>query len=95
MPGGILKEELMATELLWKRAVRRGIESARREPRQCNFEEACGISNWLIRNLHRELARGETLSEEELNRRVSQHLIELAAIERRVAATWKTVQVSK
>ena len=85
----------MATELMWKRAVRRGIESQRREPRECNFEQACDLSNWLIRNLHRELAGGEALTEEELNRRVSQHLIELAAIERRMAATWKTVQVRK
>jgi len=85
----------MATELLWKRAVRRGIESARVHPRRCDFEQACDLSNWVIRNLHRELSGGEVLSEAELNRRVSQHLLEIAEIERRMAATWKSVRVSK
>ena len=85
----------MATELLWQRAVRRGIESARREPNHCNFHEACQLSNWILRNLHTELADGESLGEAELNRRVSRHLIELEHIERGMAETWTTVRVTK
>jgi hypothetical protein len=85
----------MATELLWKRAVRRGIESARREPNHCDFRSACELSNWLLENLHRELSGGQPLSQAELNRRVSRHLIELEAIERRMAESWRTVWVTK
>ena len=85
----------MATELLWKRAVRRGIESARREPNQCDFHGACQLSNWVLQNLHRELSGGQRLSEAELNRRVSRHLIELEVIERHMAETWTTIRVTK
>ena len=90
----ILKEELMASELLWKRAVRRGIESARREPRRCNFEQACDLSNFAIACFRRVIANGESLSEQELDRRMSLRRAELEALGQRLAATWRQVMVT-
>jgi hypothetical protein len=65
----------MATELLWKRAVRRGIESQRRQPRECNFEQACDLSAFGIRQMHQFLAGGEEIPPAELNRRVSPRIV--------------------
>ncbi len=84
----------METELLWKRAIRRGIESQRREPRECNFEQACDLSAFVIRQMHQYLSGGEQLSPAELNRRVSLHLGELDRMERKLAATWRQVTVT-
>ena len=88
------KEDVMATELLWKRAVRRGIESQRREPRECNFEQACDLSAFVIGRMHEYLSGSSRLSQAELNRRVSLHLGELDRMERKLAATWRQVTVT-
>ena len=85
----------MAQEPLWKRAVRRGIESARREPRNTNFEQACMLSAQAIDCTRRYLAGIDNPSEEELLRRVSVFRIEREEMERQIAATWRHVLVSK
>lgn len=85
----------MATELLWKRAVRRGIESARREPRRCNFDQACELSAVAIENLRRYVANGDNISPEEVLRRMSRYLARRARIEQRMAESWRHVLVTK
>ena len=84
----------MTKESMWKRAVRRGVESQRREPRECDFEQACELSAFVSSQLHRELANGEELSAAELNRRLSLHLSERARLERKMADSWRQVQVT-
>jgi len=84
----------MGKEHLWKRAVRRSIESARRHPRHCNFEQACDLSALAIDNLRRYLSAGDPISEAELDRRMSHYLARRAEMERRIAATWRSVLVT-
>jgi hypothetical protein len=84
----------MATEPLWKLAIRRGIESARRQPRRCNVDQACALSAFVIERMRIRLANGENLTEEELNRRVSVYRSELARVEQRAAATRRQVMVT-
>jgi hypothetical protein len=84
----------MAKEPLWKRAVRRGFDAAFREPRSCNFEQACRLSGVAIDNLRRYLAGADAPSEAELQRRINLFFNRLQELERRIAATWKQVWVS-
>ena len=86
---------IMDKEPLWKRAVRRGIESARREPRRCNFDQACELSALAIDNLRRFVANGENISAEELHRRMSRYLARRARTEQRMAESWRHVMVTK
>lgn len=83
----------MGSELLWKRAVRKAIEQVRRERRCVNFEQACELSDAARENLRDYVRQSESLTEEDLNRRVSRYLIECERIERRMAQTWRKVVV--
>jgi len=85
----------MAQELLWKRAIRRGIEHARRSPRDTNFEQACMLSAHAIECTRQYLAGTDNPNEQELLRRVSMFRIEREEMERRIAATWRQVMVTK
>jgi hypothetical protein len=85
----------MAKELLWKRAVRRGIEHARREPRTMNFGQTCALSAYMIECLRHHVAGGEQLSEEEINRRVALYHLDCERLERRLAESWRKVWVSQ
>jgi hypothetical protein len=85
----------MTTELLWKRAVRRGIESARRESRRCDFDDACELSAIAIDNLRRFVANDENIRDDELRRRMSRYLARRAQMEQRMAESWRQVMVTK
>ena len=84
----------MATEMLWKRAVRRGFESLRGERFDNDFRRACELSALSIGMLRRHLAESANLSETELDRRVSQYHIQMDRMERRLAASWRAVKVT-
>ena len=84
----------MATELLWKRAVRRGFESLRGERLDCDFRLSCELAAMSIDMLRRNLAGSDNPSEVELNRRVSRFHIQMDQVERRMAASWRTVMVT-
>ena len=85
----------MGQEPLWKRAIRRGMEHARREPRDTNFEQACMLSAYAIDCTRQYLAATDNPSEKELLRRVSLFRIEREEMERQIAATWRQVMVTK
>jgi hypothetical protein len=85
----------MEQQLLWKRAVRRSMEQVRREPRTMNFDQACELSAQMIDGLRRHVAGSDDVSEREVDRRVSLYHIQCEALERRLAATWRKVVVTK
>ncbi len=85
----------MEKEFLWKRAVRRSMEQVLREPRTMTFDQSCALSAFMIDCLRRNLAGSENLAEEELDRRVSLYHIECERLERRLAASWRKVMVSR
>jgi hypothetical protein len=83
------------TEPLWKRAVRRGIESARREPRNCDFQLACELSAIAIDNLRYYVASDTDSPAEEVRRRMSRYLLRRAEVEQRMAVSWRHAMVAK
>ncbi len=83
----------MPRELLWKRAVRRGFESLAAEQRCGGPELSFELTAMGLSNLCRQLARGESVSEAEMNRRLAEYLSERSRHERRIAATWRQVTV--
>jgi|GEM_PF-2617100 hypothetical protein len=84
----------MASELLWKRAVRRAFDSLRGERFDGDFRLACELSAMSIDMLRRYLAGSDNPSDEELDRRVSRFRIEMEQVERRMATSWRTVRVT-
>jgi hypothetical protein len=85
----------MVQEPLWKRAVRRGIEHARREPRDTDFDQACMLSAYAIDCTREYLSKSDNPTEQELLRRFSVYRIEREEMERQMAATWRQVVVTK
>lgn len=85
----------MEKEFLWKRAVRRSMEQAWREPRDTDFKKACALSAFAIDQARQTVTRGEHLTEAEINRRVALLHMETERMSRRLAATWRTVLVTK